>query len=380
MAYIPWWQRMSPPTFAERFELGGLAGRVGFKDNPLKNFIRNPVGINQYTKLTPSKTLVEIQAIIDNAPTVEIDGKFFEQSAKDLQGRSEYSGKELITRKEHEKYKDKLKYKSTGKKRIVSPNQTNIKRYETIKKVQGSNISMIGSGQTGKQFSHVYPLIEDAPPGTKTTFVIDAKMNRKLEGFNQIGQKIAEEQSLIKKNNKFPLTGNAKKQMEVLNGRAKLNARNAINTLGKNFKGQIGYFQVDTETGIFKNKAGNFKMSFAGLKNKDKIYKDMSGKERKDFERTESKKLKNKEMKKIVKQIAKKSTKSAAAKLLYPAMLVNQLLFGDKFSTGPWDFPLTITEDVKQTNELLEMIGDKMNLAAGGRVSYFDGGIASLKK
>ena len=38
MAYIPWWQRMSPPTFAERFDLGGLAGRVGFKDNPLKNF------------------------------------------------------------------------------------------------------------------------------------------------------------------------------------------------------------------------------------------------------------------------------------------------------------------------------------------------------
>ena len=31
MAYIPWWQRMTPPTFAERFELGGVAGRVGFK-------------------------------------------------------------------------------------------------------------------------------------------------------------------------------------------------------------------------------------------------------------------------------------------------------------------------------------------------------------
>jgi len=112
MAYIPWWQRMSPPTFAERFDLGGLAGRVGFKDNPLKNFVRNPVGINQYTKLTPARTLVEIQAIIDNAPTVEIDGKFFEQNAKDLQGTSEYSGKELITRKEHKKYKDKLKYTS----------------------------------------------------------------------------------------------------------------------------------------------------------------------------------------------------------------------------------------------------------------------------
>ena len=31
MAYIPWWQRMSPPTFAERFNLGGLAGRLGNK-------------------------------------------------------------------------------------------------------------------------------------------------------------------------------------------------------------------------------------------------------------------------------------------------------------------------------------------------------------
>jgi hypothetical protein len=210
--------------------------------------------------------------------------------------------------------------------------------------------------------------------------VFDAKMNRKLEGFNQIGQKIAEEQSLIKKNNKLPLTGDAKKQMEILNGRAKLNARNAINTLGKNFKGQIGYFQVDTETGIFKNKAGNHKMSFAGVTGKDEIYKEMTGKERKDFERTESKKLKNKEMKKIVKQISKKTAKRATAKLLYPAMMVNQLLFGDKFSKGPWDFPLTITEDVKQTNELLKMIGDKVNLAAGGRVSYLDGGIVSLKK
>ena len=33
MAYIPWWQRIEPPTFAERFDLGGLAGRrVGFDE------------------------------------------------------------------------------------------------------------------------------------------------------------------------------------------------------------------------------------------------------------------------------------------------------------------------------------------------------------
>jgi len=31
MAYIPWWQRYEAPTFAERFELGGLAKRTGFK-------------------------------------------------------------------------------------------------------------------------------------------------------------------------------------------------------------------------------------------------------------------------------------------------------------------------------------------------------------
>ena len=35
MAYIPWWQRMSPPTFAERFDLGGLAGRVKFNTGQL---------------------------------------------------------------------------------------------------------------------------------------------------------------------------------------------------------------------------------------------------------------------------------------------------------------------------------------------------------
>ena len=257
--------------------------RTGF--NQGTSFNRNPVGINQYTKLKPARTLVEIQAIIDNAPTIEIDGKFFEQTAKDLQGTSEYSGKELITRKEHEKYKDKLKYKSTGKRKIVSPNQTNIKRYETIKKVQGSNISMIGSGQTGKQFSHVYPLIESVKPGTQTTFKIDAKMNRKLEGYNRIGQNIAEEQELLIKTK----PEGYKKKIVELNARAKKNVMNAVQELGKEYKGQIGYFQVDPDTGEFKPKSGNYKMSFAGIEGKNEIYKEMTGKERKNFERKISK-------------------------------------------------------------------------------------------
>jgi hypothetical protein len=52
MPYIPWWQRMSPPTFAERFNLGGLAGRVGFeKGGPLRNIVQTDSGkyIIKYT-------------------------------------------------------------------------------------------------------------------------------------------------------------------------------------------------------------------------------------------------------------------------------------------------------------------------------------------
>ena len=61
MAYIPWWQRMSPPTFTERFDLGGLAGRVGFfkgsslpqstKDLILKYRIENKFGSNKIAEI-----------------------------------------------------------------------------------------------------------------------------------------------------------------------------------------------------------------------------------------------------------------------------------------------------------------------------------------
>ena len=51
MAYIPWWQRMSPPTFAERFELGGLAGRlggrIGFADGPPGTIKKSPLPIKK---------------------------------------------------------------------------------------------------------------------------------------------------------------------------------------------------------------------------------------------------------------------------------------------------------------------------------------------
>jgi hypothetical protein len=50
MAYIPWWQRYEAPTFAERFELGGLA-RVSFKkgSNPIDS-----LSFEQIRKLFPT--------------------------------------------------------------------------------------------------------------------------------------------------------------------------------------------------------------------------------------------------------------------------------------------------------------------------------------
>ena len=241
---------------------------------------------NQFTAVKPLRSLEELQLVIDEAPLIEINGKFFEQNAKDLEGRSEYSTKELISRKELDKKghdgvrnRDKLKFKSTGKKRIEEVNQGNINRREKIKAAQGSEISIIGGKKINKAFGHVYPIIESAKPGTKTTTVIDADMNNKLIGYNIIGQKIAEDQEYLLK----VKPEGYKKEIIINNAKAKKNVMNAIQDLGKKYKGQIGYFQVDPETGVFKPKAGNYKMSFAGLEGENKIYKDMTSKERKTF-------------------------------------------------------------------------------------------------
>ena len=236
--------------------------REDFSEGTKKYEYSNPLQKNQYVMRTDE----EIQAIID-------DPKYKDYTRKD------FRNEEILTRKETER--ETLKFKNFGKKKKKPENLENVKRTKIIKDVQGSNISVKGSGQTGKQFSHVYPLIESAKPGTKTTFVIDAKMNRALEGYNKIGQSIAEAQEFLIKTK----PDGYKEKIVELNARAKKNVLNAVNDLGKEFKGQIGYFQVDPDTGEFKPKAGNYKMSFAGIEGENKIYKDMTGKERKDFER-----------------------------------------------------------------------------------------------
>ena len=228
---------------------------------------KNPLQKNQFVM----RTTEEIQEIIDSYPD--------NWTKKDFRGEGKLNKTKILTRKETER--PGLKFKFKGKRKFKPENLENVKRTKIIKDVQGSNISVKGSGQVGKQFSHVYPLIKSAKPGTKTTFVIDAKMNRALEGYNKIGQGIAEEQEklILEKPDGY------KKKIVELNARAKKNVLNAIKDLGKDYKGQIGYFQVDPDTGEFKPKAGNYKMSFAGIEGENKIYKDMTGKERKDFER-----------------------------------------------------------------------------------------------
>jgi translation elongation factor EF-1beta len=284
------------PEPRQNFDNGGSAdtspvynektGHIYKKGNRYKQVYSKTPPKNQFTAVRPLRSLAELQKVIDEAPLIKINGKFFEQNPEDLAGDSEYSSKELISRKELDKKgpdgvrnRDKLKFKSTGKKRIEEVNQGNINRREKIKAAQGSEISIIGGKKINKAFGHVYPIIESAKPGTKTTTVIDADMNNKLIGYNIIGQKIAEDQEYLLK----VKPEGYKKEIIINNAKAKKNVMNAIQDLGKKYKGQIGYFQVDPETGVFKPKAGNYKMSFAGLEGEDKIYKDMTFKERKVF-------------------------------------------------------------------------------------------------
>ena len=101
------------------------------------------------------RSLEDVQKAIDNAPPIEIDGKLFEQNKKDLRGDSEFSGKQVVTRKDQDKYGDKLKYKSTGKKRIVPVTQAYYDR--RARELAKSNPTILKklSGKAGYQLSHL---------------------------------------------------------------------------------------------------------------------------------------------------------------------------------------------------------------------------------
>ena len=208
------------------------------------SFNRNPLGSNQYILRTDE----EIQAIIDSYPD--------NWTKKDFRGEGKLNKIKILTRKETER--PNLNFKFTGKRTFKEPNIENIKRTQKIKPAQGGEISIKGGKEIGKNFSHIFPIIESAPPGTKSTGVIDAKMNRALEGYNKVAQKIAEQQELLIKNK----PDGYKKKILELNALAKKNTETAVKNLGKDFKGTIGHFRVDPDTGEFVKKGGNFKKTF----------------------------------------------------------------------------------------------------------------------
>jgi hypothetical protein len=266
---------------------GGNRGQVVYAKTKLGN---------QYTELNPRRSLEEVQEAINNAKKLEIpkgSGKFYLQNAKDLTGTSSKSSIEVITPREAEKYKGKLKFPSTGPKQVYDPTEGSKTRRKKINLTQDGELSVKGGREIRKNFGHVYPIIESYKPGTKITNIIDSKKNSKLIGFNKIGQKIAEEQEVIKNNYDFPLTGKSRSDMEILNGRARVNVRNAIEKLGPGYKGDIGYFLVNPETGEFTPKAGNYKNSIAGLEGPDKLYKGMTVDERKLVSEDIAKKARN---------------------------------------------------------------------------------------
>ena len=80
-------------------------GYIYPRGNRFKRTYSKIPGKNQYAAM---RSLKELQKIIDEAPLLKINGKFFEQNKKDLTGLSEYSSKELITDKEARKYGKKL--------------------------------------------------------------------------------------------------------------------------------------------------------------------------------------------------------------------------------------------------------------------------------
>ena len=127
-------------------------GHIYKTSNKFGTFYSKNPGKNQYA---PMRSLEEVQKAIDNAPPIEIDGKLFEQNPKDLRGDSEFSGKEVVTRKEQNKYGDKLKYKARKKKRIVPATQAYYDR--RARELAKSNPTILKklSGKDGYQLSHL---------------------------------------------------------------------------------------------------------------------------------------------------------------------------------------------------------------------------------
>jgi len=123
-------------------------------------YSKNP-GKNQYEPLT--RTLEEVQAIIDNAPKIKKKNKVVEMNPKDLEGRSEYNNVEkkkgpakvFVSRKELKKYEGKLNFKSVGKSILEDASKKNKARQAKDLARSNPTIFRKMSGKDGYQLSHL---------------------------------------------------------------------------------------------------------------------------------------------------------------------------------------------------------------------------------
>ena len=267
-------------------------GHIFKKGNRFGTYYSKVPGTNQSGALT--RTLEEVQALIDNAPKIEKKGKLVEMTPKDLAGVSEYNSvkenkgpaKVFISRKELKKYKGKLNFKTEGKPVLKenAKSEYNKKYTDFIKGSQRGYISL----DRLTNFAHFAPKLKSFLSSTANTGPLKASVNRAAEGFDKAILKISQEQeNLILEKPK-----NYKKLLLAKNKEAFETAKKFEKTLPNELKGTLGYFEVSPD-GKFNLKGVDKSKTFAGVKGEEKFYKDMTSKERKDFGRAELEKIKN---------------------------------------------------------------------------------------
>jgi len=255
------------------------------EDETVKDFNRNPSGVNQFT--AKMKSIEEIKNIIDNAPD--------NFTAKDLRGEGKLNNPEMgkdfkgklltrddLKRAEAEgitpKFKGKRVFKPTSK--LIS----NKKYMEFIKDAQGGYIGL----DKLTNFAHFAPKLKSYLVSTANTGPLKASVNRAAEGFDAAILKIAQDQeNLILEKPK-----NYKKLLLDKNKEAFETAKKFEKALPKELKGTLGYFEVSPD-GKFNLKGVDKSKTFAGAKGEEKFFKNMTAKERKDFGRAELEKIKN---------------------------------------------------------------------------------------
>ena len=136
-------------------------GHIYKKGNRFGTYYSKTPGTNQHGALT--RSLEEVQAIIDNAPKIKKKNKMVEMNPKDLEGRSDYNSvqkkigpqKIYVTRKELDKYRKQLKFKTEGK--PVLEEKSKYAEARIKKDIERSNPQILRkiTGKDGYQLSHL---------------------------------------------------------------------------------------------------------------------------------------------------------------------------------------------------------------------------------